>query len=67
MKVRKGAILVPQRAVNEMQGAYQVAVIGEGDKAQIRTVKAAERIGNMWVIESGLLPASAWWSKGSPA
>jgi membrane fusion protein (multidrug efflux system) len=56
VKVRKGAILVPQRAVNEMQGAYQVAVIGEGDKAQIRTVKAAERIGNMWVIESGLSP-----------
>ena len=54
VKVRKGAILVPQRAVNEMQGAYQVAVIGEGDKAEIRTVKAAERIGSMWVIESGL-------------
>jgi membrane fusion protein (multidrug efflux system) len=56
VKVRKGAILVPQRAVNEMQGAYQVAVIGEGDKAQIRTVKAAERVGSMWVIESGLSP-----------
>jgi len=54
VKIRKGAILVPQRAVNEMQGAYQVAVIGEGDIAQIRTVKAAERIGSMWVIESGL-------------
>ena len=56
VKVRKGAILVPQRAVNEMQGAYQVAVVGADDKAQIRTVKAAERIGNMWVIESGLSP-----------
>lgn len=54
VKIRKGAILVPQRAVNEMQGAYQVAVVGEGDKVQLRTVKAAERIGNMWVIESGL-------------
>jgi len=56
VKVRKGAILVPQRAVNEMQGSYQVAVVGAGDKAQIRTVKAAERIGSMWVIESGLSP-----------
>jgi membrane fusion protein, multidrug efflux system len=56
VKVRKGAILVPQRAVNEMQGAYQVAVVGPDDKAQIRTVKAAERIGNLWVIESGLSP-----------
>jgi membrane fusion protein (multidrug efflux system) len=56
VKVRKGAILVPQRAVNEMQGAYQVAVIGPDDKAQVRTVKAAERTGSMWVIESGLSP-----------
>ena len=54
VKVRKGAILVPQRAVNEMQGAYQIAVIGADDKAQIRTVKAAERIGSLWVIEEGL-------------
>ena len=56
VKVRKGAILVPQRAVNEMQGAFQVAVVGPTDKIQIRTVKAAERIGNLWVIESGLAP-----------
>jgi membrane fusion protein (multidrug efflux system) len=56
VKVRKGAILVPQRAVNEMQGAYQVAVVGPADKAQIRTVKAAERVGRMWIIESGLSP-----------
>jgi membrane fusion protein (multidrug efflux system) len=54
VKVKKGAILVPQRAVNEMQGAYQVAVVGAGDIAQLRTVKVAERIGNLWVIESGV-------------
>ncbi len=56
VKVRKGAILVPQRAVNEMQGAYQVAVVGSDRKAQIRTVRAAERVGSLWVIESGLSP-----------
>ncbi|HTS01794.1 MAG TPA: efflux RND transporter periplasmic adaptor subunit [Thermoanaerobaculia bacterium] len=56
VKVRKGAILVPQRAVNEMQGSYQVAVVGEGDKAQIRTVKVGERVGSLWVVESGLAP-----------
>jgi membrane fusion protein (multidrug efflux system) len=39
-----------------MQGAYQVAVIGPDDKAQVRTVKAAERIGSLWVIEEGLRP-----------
>ncbi|HEX7615845.1 MAG TPA: efflux RND transporter periplasmic adaptor subunit [Thermoanaerobaculia bacterium] len=54
VKVRKGAILVPQRAVAEMQGAYQVAVIGAGDAAQVRTIKVAERVGNMWIVESGL-------------
>ena len=56
VKVRQGAILVPQRAVNEMQGAFQVAVVGADDKAQIRAVKVAERIGSLWVIESGLSP-----------
>lgn len=56
VKVRKGAILIPQRAVNEIQGAYQVAVVGAGDRVQIRTVKVAERVGSLWVIESGLSP-----------
>jgi membrane fusion protein (multidrug efflux system) len=55
-EVKKGAILVPQRAVNELQGGYQVAVVGSDDKAEIRTVQAAERIGKMWVIDSGLQP-----------
>jgi membrane fusion protein (multidrug efflux system) len=55
-EVKKGAILVPQRAVNELQGGYQVAVVGSDDKAEIRTVKPAERIGKLWVIDSGLSP-----------
>ena len=54
--VKKGALLVPQRAVNELQGGYQVAVVGKDDKAEIRTVQAGERVGKMWVIESGLEP-----------
>jgi membrane fusion protein, multidrug efflux system len=54
VKLKKDAIVVPQRAVNEMQGSYQVAVIGPDDKAQVRTVKAAERVGSLWVIEDGL-------------
>jgi membrane fusion protein (multidrug efflux system) len=55
-EVKKGAILVPQRAVNELQSGYQVAVVGSDDKAEIRTVQAAQRVGTMWVIESGLHP-----------
>ncbi len=56
VKVRKGAILVPQRAVNEMQGAFQVGVVTAGDVAQIRKVTPAERVGSLWVIDSGLKP-----------
>ncbi len=55
-ELKKGALLVPQRAVNELQGAFQVAVVGSDDKAEIRTVKPSDRIGKLWVIDSGLSP-----------
>jgi membrane fusion protein (multidrug efflux system) len=55
-QVKKGALLVPQRAVNELQGGFQVAVVGNGNTAEIRTVQAGERVGTMWVIDSGLKP-----------
>jgi membrane fusion protein (multidrug efflux system) len=55
-EVVKGALLVPQRAVNELQGGYQVAVVGAGDKAEIRSVETGERVGKMWVVSSGLKP-----------
>jgi RND family efflux transporter MFP subunit len=53
-EVRKNALLVPQRAVIELQGSYQVAVVGNGNKVSIRPVKVGERSGSMWVIEDGL-------------
>lgn len=53
---RKGAIMVPQRAVMELQGNYQVAVVGADNKVNIRPVKTGERVDNMWVITSGLQP-----------
>jgi membrane fusion protein (multidrug efflux system) len=52
--VHRGALLVPQRAVNEMQGVYQVAVIGADNKAEVRPVETGDRVGTMWVIEKGL-------------
>jgi RND family efflux transporter MFP subunit len=52
--VRKNALLVPQRAVVELQGGYQVAVVGNGNKVSIRAVKVGDRSGSMWVIEDGL-------------
>jgi membrane fusion protein (multidrug efflux system) len=51
---KKGAILVPQRAVTEMQGVYNVAVVKPDDTIDLRMVKAAERVGTLWVIDEGL-------------
>lgn len=51
-----GALLVPQRAVNELQGTYQVAVVGEGNKVSIRSVKVGERVGESWIIQNGVKP-----------
>ena len=53
------ALLVPQRAVTELQGNYQVAVVGSGNKIEIRTVKVADRIGSMWIIEDGVKPGES--------
>jgi membrane fusion protein (multidrug efflux system) len=48
------ALLVPQRAVSELQGSYQVAVVGGDNKIEMRPVKVGERSGSMWIIEDGL-------------
>ena len=53
---QEGALLVPQRAVTELQGRYQVAVVDSENKINIRTVKVGERVGTMWVIDEGLHP-----------
>ena len=53
-ETRKGALLVPQRAVTELQGTYQVAVVGGDNKVAIRPVRVGERVGTMWIIESGV-------------
>ncbi len=54
--VQKGALLVPQRAVTEIQGKYLVAVVGEGNKIDIRPVVPGERVGSDWIISEGLKP-----------
>jgi RND family efflux transporter MFP subunit len=51
-----GALLVPQRAVNELQGMYQIAVVGEGNKVSIRSVKVGDRSGESWIIQEGVKP-----------
>jgi membrane fusion protein (multidrug efflux system) len=54
--VEKGALLVPQRALSELQGGYQVAVVDSGNRAHIVTVKAGVQVGALMVVESGLQP-----------
>jgi membrane fusion protein (multidrug efflux system) len=53
---RKGALLVPQKSVVELQGSYQVAVVGSDNRVSLRAVKVGERTGPMWIIEDGLRP-----------
>ena len=54
--MKKGAMVIPQEAVNELQGGYQVAVVDENNKVSIRPVKMGERIGAMWEVTEGLKP-----------
>jgi RND family efflux transporter MFP subunit len=53
---KKNALLVPQTAVKEIQGGYQVAVVGADNKTTIRPVKAGAKTDTMWVIDEGLTP-----------
>jgi membrane fusion protein (multidrug efflux system) len=54
--MKKGAMVIPQEAVNELQGSYQVAVVDQNNKVSIRPVKMGERIGAMWEVTEGLKP-----------
>jgi membrane fusion protein (multidrug efflux system) len=56
VETRQGAILVPQRSVQELQGIHQVAVVDAKGVVEIRAVQAGERAGTLWVIDSGLRP-----------
>src|SRR5260221_1322029 len=50
----QGALLVPQRAVNELQTSYEVGVVDGANRVQIRQVKVGEKVGSLWIIEDGL-------------
>lgn len=55
-ELRKDALLIPQRSVSELQGIYQVGVVGADNKVTIKTIKLGPLYGDMWVVESGLQP-----------
>ncbi len=54
--LKRDSLLVPQRAVSELQGSYQVAVVDSENKVHIQPVRVGDRSGNLWVIEGGLHP-----------
>jgi membrane fusion protein (multidrug efflux system) len=62
--IRKAALLVPQRAVMELQGGFQVAVVAPDNKVSIRPVKVAERVDSFWVIGAGLKPGERVIAEG---
>jgi membrane fusion protein (multidrug efflux system) len=53
---KKGALLVPQAAVKELQGDNQVAVVGPDGTVEMRSVTTGQRVGSLWVIDKGLNP-----------
>ena len=53
---RKNALVVPQRAIAELQGIYQVGVVGADNTVTIRVVKLGPQFADMWVVDSGLEP-----------
>lgn len=55
-KTQSGALLVPQRAVIELQGSRQVAVVGNDNKVSIRPIMVGERVGKFWIVTEGLKP-----------
>jgi len=64
IRVQQDALLVPQRAVSELQGGYQVATVDDKNKVSIRTVKVGDRVGNQWVIADGLKPGERVIAEG---
>ncbi len=63
--LKRGALLVPQRAVSELQGRYQVAVVGPDNHVSIRAVQTGARVGEMWIVSGPLKPGDRVVSEGT--
>lgn len=63
-RTQQGALLVPQRAVSELQGGYQVAVVDSENKVSIQTVQVGDRVGSEWIIADGLKPGERVVAEG---
>jgi multidrug efflux pump subunit AcrA (membrane-fusion protein) len=62
--INRNALLVPQRAVIEVQSNYMVLVIGSDHKARFRPVKMGERVGPNWIVSDGLQPGEEVVAEG---
>lgn len=63
--IQHAAVLVPQRAVTELQGRYQVAVVGPDNRVSIHAVEVGDRTGQMWIVTSGLKKGDRVVSEGT--
>lgn len=64
VRIQKNALLIPQRAVSELQGGYLVAVIGNDNKVNIRPIKVGPRVDTMWIVNEGLKPGDRIVAEG---
>lgn len=64
-QIRKDALVVPQRAVNELQSTYQVATVDHENKAHLTPVTVGEKVGSDWIIEKGLKPGDRVVAEGT--
>jgi membrane fusion protein (multidrug efflux system) len=67
LDTKAGALLVPQRSVQELQSLYSVAVVGADNKVNFRNVKVGPRVDSLWVIEEGLKPGDQVVAEGLQA
>jgi membrane fusion protein (multidrug efflux system) len=64
--IRSNALLIPQRAVTELQGSYQVRVVGPDEVVATRAVTPGARVGSRWIIEQGLTAGARVVVEGAP-
>jgi membrane fusion protein (multidrug efflux system) len=57
VEVKKNALLIPQRAVQDVQGVHQVAVIKADETADVRAIQVGERVGSRWIVTKGVEPS----------
>lgn len=63
--LQQNALVVPQRAVSELQGRYQIALVGPDNKINVHEVQVGDKVGEMWIIQSGLKPGDRVVSEGT--